>query len=500
MKRRQLTRKRAKEQGIALLISIFVLLLVGIVAIALIVSSGTESALAGNYRSSTTVYYAALSGLEEARGRLLSKNPQAFKTTNPSNFLPATPLNMGDTYYLVNPAGGELIQPWVAGSPYTAPYSDTEFATEFTSSGYANPTNPSHTANSVWNISPLSGLGIPGPLYKWVRINAVSGKSMNVSVDGGTPGTSTVPMYYTGTGYTANPSNGTQVLEITSYAILPNGGQNGSTQKILQYLVTPVGINLNFPAGLTLDGPVGTILTTKNSNFFISGLDQSNGGTCATSESAKPAIGTTSNADTTTVINAILTYANRAGNYQSSSPQPTNPSVGNISGVLSPLFQTVNSLDGPQGLVQTLSGMADQHVTGPANGLPSYGTATNPISTIVQGDLTLPDWSSGYGLLVVTGDLTIWGNASWHGVILVIGQGELDMGHNLGSGNIYGAILVARTRHSDGTLRTSLGSVTFQTPDPNYSDNGYWYNSCWVNAVIPSGNYKVLSFHEITTP
>src|ERR1700741_3545828 len=96
-------RKRRTENGIALLISIFVLLLISVVAIALIVSAGTESALAGNYRSSTGFYYAALAGLEEARGRLLGKNPNAFKITNPTGFLPAagTPLNIGDAYYCI---------------------------------------------------------------------------------------------------------------------------------------------------------------------------------------------------------------------------------------------------------------------------------------------------------------------------------------------------------------------------------------------------------------
>src|SRR6266850_4486073 len=78
---RNTIRKRRREAGIALLISIFVLLLISVVAIALIVSSGTESALAGNYRSSTGVYYAALAGLEEARGRLVVKNPNSFNTT-----------------------------------------------------------------------------------------------------------------------------------------------------------------------------------------------------------------------------------------------------------------------------------------------------------------------------------------------------------------------------------------------------------------------------------
>ena len=67
--------RRSSENGIALLIAIFVLLLISVVAIALLVSSGTETALGANYRSSSTVYYAAIAGLEEARGRLLPKNP-----------------------------------------------------------------------------------------------------------------------------------------------------------------------------------------------------------------------------------------------------------------------------------------------------------------------------------------------------------------------------------------------------------------------------------------
>src|SRR5438128_8716733 len=103
MERRRI-RGRKSEEGIALLISIFVLLLISVVAIALVVSSGTESALAGNYRCSTGVYYAALSGLEEARGRLLAKNPDSFTTTAPG-FLPSpgTTLAIGSVAYVLNP-------------------------------------------------------------------------------------------------------------------------------------------------------------------------------------------------------------------------------------------------------------------------------------------------------------------------------------------------------------------------------------------------------------
>src|SRR5437867_12777968 len=97
-------RTRKSEEGIALLISIFVLLLISVVGIALIVSSGTESALAGNYRSSTGVYYAALAGLEETRGRLLAKNPNSFLKTAPASFLPppGTQWDMGYVRYVLN--------------------------------------------------------------------------------------------------------------------------------------------------------------------------------------------------------------------------------------------------------------------------------------------------------------------------------------------------------------------------------------------------------------
>src|SRR3984893_17446457 len=103
MKMGRLMRKRRKEDGIALLISIFVLLLISVVAIALIVSSGTESALAGNYRSSTGVYYAALAGIEEARGRLSTKNPNSFNSTDPG-FLPSpgTTIAIGYVGYVLN--------------------------------------------------------------------------------------------------------------------------------------------------------------------------------------------------------------------------------------------------------------------------------------------------------------------------------------------------------------------------------------------------------------
>ena len=74
MKHKRQFDEHCSERGVALLIAIFALLLISVVGIALIVSTGTDSALARNYRTSTGAYYAALAGLEEGRGRLLWKN------------------------------------------------------------------------------------------------------------------------------------------------------------------------------------------------------------------------------------------------------------------------------------------------------------------------------------------------------------------------------------------------------------------------------------------
>src|SRR5215472_944253 len=114
-------RWRRREAGIALLIAIFVLLLIGVAGIALVVSSGTESALAGNYRSSTAVYYAAVAGLEEARARLRSNSPNYFGTTNPTFLPPAgTPLAVCTPVYVLNPdpAAGEVVTPWDPANQY----------------------------------------------------------------------------------------------------------------------------------------------------------------------------------------------------------------------------------------------------------------------------------------------------------------------------------------------------------------------------------------------
>src|SRR5260370_1853399 len=158
---------------------------------------------------------------------------------------------MWQSVYIINPVGGENVTPWVPGSTYQ----DLEFNAEFQdSAGYTLP-NPSPKTNSISTVA-----GVQGPLYKWVRINAVSEKSLGIDIDAN--GLDNTPLYYDSnlSKLVANGSGGAQqVLEITSFAVLPNG-----SQKMLQYLVALLPANIpyfpsgpSFPAPLTIAAPPG---------------------------------------------------------------------------------------------------------------------------------------------------------------------------------------------------------------------------------------------------
>jgi len=506
---RRTTRTRRPEAGIALLISIFILLLISVVAIALVVSSGTESSLAGNYRSATGVYYAALSGLEETRGRLLSKNSDAFTTTDPSTFLPppGTALNMGDTYYLINPVGGEAITPWDSSSTYP----DNQFGVEFGPSGFTAPLNPSHKAFSVWNRNPLLALNLPGPLYKWVRINAVSEKSAGIDADNDSLADSTTPLYYDGTHFSNNPSAGPQVLELTSFAVLPNG-----SQKILQYLVATSSVVLpSFPAAITLLGNNVDYTGPNQISWNVSGNDTIDLGSCNhNSLSPAYAIGYYNGADashTSIAGSGAVATAPYKSNYTGQAPPnppfPAIPSVGNISGSISSSFQKPSQLDA---LAQAITQMADVVITGPATGssLPVGMSTTNLLTVVVNGDLDLTGWhNTGYGLLLVTGNLTYDPDASWYGIVFLIGQGYMTGSHS-GSGQIVGGLFLAKTRNTSGSLFPDPNLPSSNGTPGTYGSNiqfnlsmggqGIYYSSCWINAAKPTSSYTVLAFHEIS--
>lgn len=483
------------------MIAIFVLLLISVVAIALLVSSGTETALGANYRSSSAVYYAALAGLEEARGRLLQRNPNSIAAYSAPGILGS----LSTTVYIVNPSSGENVAPWDSSNTYY----DNEYQSEF---GVAVTTTTSYPINSVW-----VGNTYPGPMYKWVRINAVTEQSMHTDVDNdGT--TDTTPLLYYDLAHLdfngnpwpslitvpssatpSPPATAGQALEITALASLPNG-----SKKMLQYVVAPIYPSLSFPSAVTLSGNNVTFASPNSSSFKIDGTDQAVSGVCSPSGSPPPvyAVGYTNSSDSsqTNITGAIQPAANKSNytGYGGATPDVGLVGPGGVGPSLAANLQSVGRLNT---LVQAITQSADVVVNGPATQsvMPSAMSATNPMTIVVNGDLTLNGWhATGYGVLLVTGTFTYDPDAYWDGIVLVIGKGEI-YSHQGGVGTINGALFLAKTVDASGNPlppSSPLGAPYFDYTS-GAGSYGVNYSSCAVQWAQSTLTYKVLSFHEI---
>ncbi len=493
-----------------MLIAIFALLLISVVGIALLLSTGTDSALAGNYRTSTAAYYAAVAGLEEGRGRLLWRNTDFINKTNayPTLFTAQgnSTFGLNDVLYIVNPMGGETVNPLDPSSPYA----DTEYAAEFSwGLGGANVYAP------INSVSPLAGSSpsIPGPLYKWVRINAVTELALNLDVDGAHASDGTTPLSFSGLGLyrpgagIPSPSpNGLQALEITAFAYMPDKSskllQYLVAPNTLQYYVAPTSLLQGFPGALTLAGNGVTFTGPNSSSFYINGTDPTAGRSCTSPPlPATFAIGYTNPADQPTISAGTTAYPGNYSGLIPAPPAPATPSAGVVGLPLS--LQKPSQLNA---LVQTITQNADAVIAGPATGAnlsPLGMLASNPMTIVVNGDLNLSGWyNTGFGILLVTGNLTYDGASTWQGIVLVIGKGTVTgVPSGFGVGRIDGAMLVAQTLDGAGNPLPdpSLGASSFIF-DPATAGNGIYYNSCTMLQALAPNSYRVLSFREITPP
>jgi len=502
------------ESGVALLIAIFVLMLVSVIAISLIVSAGTETALASNYRSSATVYYAAMAGLEEARQRLQSKSPDYFNNTT-ANFMPpaGTPLTLNSVRYIINQSGGDNPVP---NDPTNA-YYDAEYAKEF----IPNAITGVPDVQMIPSISGSNADGLPGPVFKWVRINAVTEASLNLDVNHDAFYDPNTLLYYDpahtdGHGNaqpslivsTLPPATAVQALEITSLAVLPNG-----SQKVLQYVVWPSAVTLPpFPAAVTLVG--NNVDYTGPSGapaWFGNGNDTIALGTCAPGPPVY-AVGYSNNSAGDPSYGNIHTgsFTAQPGNYPGAGG---SPSLGFIGSAIPANFQTEAGLNSVvQNVIQNqlYDVLINRNATGAD--LPSAMSPTNPMTVVVNGNLDLANsfHRSGYGLLIVTGNFNYDPDSSWYGIVLLIGQGTTSaiIGKASDNGKIVGALFAAKTV---GPPLTG-GSAMPGTSLPDSSDNdvefpdtvgtfmngtGIYYSSCWIKATTPPGSFRVISFREI---
>jgi len=466
-----------------MVIALFTLMLISVVATALILMAGTETALKGNYKSAMQSFYDAKAGLEEGRGRLWARNPDSIASCLIPGGGAMMPLNQ--VCYILNPSAGEVVNP----QDPTNPYADTEYQTEW---GTAVPTGAAY--NTVMSDSPIASGNIAGPLYKWVRITPRTEFSGNIDVDGINGIDNLNPLFFDGMQQLLS-TNGipvaaaSQVLTVTALAVTPYG-----SRRMVQYTVALAGSAAalaNVPSALTLDGngvsftgPSAGTGGRGNGNFQIVGNDSN---APPGTQSGLPAIGYTNSSDGPSVSMA----ATPSGNYLSPAGVPNVDLVS-----LPPILQTPSGL---QTLVNSITQSADLVLSPPPgtaasqNSLPSAMSASNPMIVVVNGDFNLHGNGTGYGLLLVTGTLDYDPDASWNGVILVIGQGTFASSRR-GVGVINGAVFVAQTLDASGNLLANLGYSSFTQTG---GGSGIQYSSNWVKATQALMTYQVLSFREI---
>lgn len=535
---------KRRQAGAALIVAMFTLLLVSAVALSLVMASGTESSLAGNYRTSTSAYYAALAGIEEARGRLLPSNANffnndpltpAFVTLN--GVLPT--LAPGQVRYIINPQPNEVVDPVSA----TNKYADNEYSAEWNGAPGPWPaTLPAVGAGTQYVQSifsnPFTATADPGaaqgPMFKWVRITPATEKSLGIDVDGsGGALDNTQQVFYDGSqnnatgkagSFTFNQASPTasEVFQITADAVMPNG-----SQRLMQYVVTAFTLNLTLPSALTIPGPIGSFNPPNSTGYCMDGNDTSQlttpgipgtkcsftppptppGAACNTTAPAVPAIGVSpglDNAGSQTNTGYVDTQIPRPTNYIGSTG--TTPSVATPG--LPPNLSSPQQLEQELSLIQQnsnvclgCSGPGGSTYTfpdidsAPGSLWTSCGTScgTTPQITYVNGNLDITGKTTGSGILVVTGTLTYSGDSSWNGIILVIGDGLTQYTQNGGgTGQFNGGIFVANlTGNPPGTYGASDFTIN------GGGGNGIYYNSCWIANSQKPPRMQVLSYREI---
>ena len=480
------------ERGIALILALLVLLLVSAVLMGMILMSNTETNISANFRDEQTAYFASKAGIEEVRDRMRPTATNSLSSNIPTTALPGA---ANGVLYIINPASGETVTPWL---PLGTNYPDTEICKEVTcasgvptGSWYAT----TQSASTTYAATPI----LP---WKWVRVMAKANKSDTgatrvTSVDGTTNGnrvcwTGTNEISTAAASCAAANANYLPVYELTALAITSSGSRRMTQYEIDRTAFPPM------PGAMTFDGSNPDFTINPNSNAFnVDGTDAAQGpnaGTGCGAAANQAALGGFDNSSVTSLDGQV----NRPGSYTSGAT-PT-PAITNVNSALGPLA----SVDGLTNLVNSVTAAA-----GAANVFPNannatptnLGTDAAPVINVVQGDLTLS--GSGSGILLVTGTLTMNGSPSFDGIILVIGDGNVQKNGG-GNGTLNGSLLVANLYSNTPPTYTNLIPLGSNHPPgiPTISWNGggtatIQYDSCWISAVTQSFPYKLVSQREL---
>ncbi|HZD92857.1 MAG TPA: hypothetical protein VE133_01300, partial [Candidatus Sulfotelmatobacter sp.] len=234
----------------ALLLTLFALLLLSAIGLFMVLSSNTETRIDANYGSSLRAYYAVRSGIEEVRERIKypSGSPGGLADKLPTDVAG----NSNGVLYIVNPAAGETVDP---ANPANV-FFDDQLCHDYNSDTPAGIKCTTVPSADKWQSS-LPAM-TPGQLgYKWVRINIKTNRTVapNYCVDQQpcalTSPLMDMPVCWDGQAEQISPggncdANGMQtVYMLTALATSGATGPNGA-RKLLKFEVVAPSIR---PAG-----------------------------------------------------------------------------------------------------------------------------------------------------------------------------------------------------------------------------------------------------------
>jgi hypothetical protein len=388
---------RRRERGVALLMTIFGLLLLTALAAAMMFSSDSETAISVNYRDSQISGYSAASGLQEARDRIHPIfGDLAIAGYLPTNTPDQGPLNGGYVLYIVNPKPNETvagIAPWNWNGGNN-PYFDQELCQENMFPGIVTPGAPGvacagasavppggctnivggganwcryydNSANaSNWQLKDAGGNAIPLD-YKWVRVSMKEDWNTPAHVASATgAAASGQQVCWDGNYQTQRPANynpatcyptgGNSVIGLNLTAAGSNfitaptvtitgGGGSGATATaqiapapsdgIATVVITNGGSGYTSPPTVTIS-PSGATFQAAVASSAVTGVNINSGGSNYCYASANtPVVNFSTTPGTNTISNATATVT-------------MNSSAGCISGVSNPGTKCTNTTPG----------------------------------------------------------------------------------------------------------------------------------------------------------
>ena len=263
------------EQGMALLMALFALLLLSCIGLCMVLASTTETRIDANYGGSLRSYYSAHSGLEEVRDRMSYPSTSLTLKNGLADQLPQSIAgNANGVLYVLNPDSGETVDP----TDPTSPYFDNQLCHDYNSGVTIRDsrcTAAPVTAN--WMLTSQYAAPSPTPAaiplgYKWVRINMKTNRiAAPYFVDQkGDPSTLDTRVCWDGKTEQLSPGGANQPCDANGMLpvyMLTSLAMTQGTRNLLRAEV--VGASIRPPGAITMEVGGSTSATPVTASFNV---------------------------------------------------------------------------------------------------------------------------------------------------------------------------------------------------------------------------------------